>query len=271
MNRVAPIVLASVLLSTPADAQPSYDVSSVKPSGVTDVNQVVPAMFLANGQWSARGATLAMLVRSAYDLPIDRIFGLPDWTRSARFDVVTTPAPKTPPQELRVMARQLLAGRFGLRAHYEQRTNQVTALVRAHPSGVLGPGLRPAASSCHHGQAPSHEASEASEPKRCEEVITRGEGGVMRLRLRNRPLADFLAISGSRSETNNPIVDRTDLTGRFDIDIEFAPGATLERGGLEFGIPLAEAIVERLGLRFERRQEIVDVLVIDRLTAPSAN
>src|SRR5687767_15977268 len=114
--RVAGIVLS---LTVGIAAQEAFEVASVKRSG--NVDSVVPGVFLPNGQWSARRATLAMLVRSAYDL--DRFVGMPAWAYSDRFDVVTTGVRDTPLAQLQAMARKLLADRFELRARLERRNS----------------------------------------------------------------------------------------------------------------------------------------------------
>jgi uncharacterized protein (TIGR03435 family) len=62
-------------------------------------------------------------------------------------------------------------------------------------------------------------------------------------------------------------VDRTGLTGAFDIAIDYAEETPAATGApAAFGIL---AVIERqLGLRFERRQEPMDVLVIDSVSMP---
>jgi bla regulator protein BlaR1 len=268
MNRLLVIgLLAGAVLSAneQAGAQQTYEAAVIKRSAVKDLREVVPGMFLSNGQWSARGATLSLLLRSAYAIPGDRIIGLPSWASSERFDIVTTPAPKQPLKQLQAMARQLLADRFGLQAHYEQRVNEVFALIRVEASGMLGPGLRPSASRCRHTSA---SATETSDLPSCQEAITSPNPGMMRYEFRDRPLVDLLIISGASQDICGPIVDRTGLTGQFDIDLEWTPRRSLEQSRPEFGAYLAEAFVEQLGLRFERRREPSDVLVLDRATMP---
>src|SRR5688572_29327906 len=127
-------------LTVSLNAQDTFDVASVKKSDPSDFSDLIPGLFQPPGQWSARRATLLMLLRSAYDLPTDRITGLPPWAQLERFDIGAKADPATPPQQLRVMAQRLLADRFGLRAHWEPRQRQVHTLVVAKASGELGPG-----------------------------------------------------------------------------------------------------------------------------------
>jgi uncharacterized protein (TIGR03435 family) len=73
-----------------------------------------------------------------------------------------------------------------------------------------------------------------------------------------------------------PVVDRTGLTGTFDVEINFvreplgqAPGAAAP--ALGEGVTLTTALREQLGLRVERQVAPVDVLVIESVERPTPN
>jgi len=265
------VAVALLTLTGRPAAQGTFDAASIKRSDPKSTAAVVPAMFFPGGRWSAQRATLAMILRSAYELTSNRMVGLPGWAASERFDIVAVAAAGTPPAQLPAMARQLLAERFGLRAHIEQQVDEVYALVRANAAGALGPGLRRAAAGCDPPEEPPPADAAGAYP--CPGRIAKLAGGAFRYELRNRPLGDFLILSGARSEVGDgtPIVDRTGLTGRFDIDLEFVEQSAIVERTAQPGAPLAVAVVEQLGLRFEKRQEPVDVLVIERVTMPTGN
>jgi len=268
---VGGLFVAAVLsLGVPVSAQETFDAAAIKRSKAGDATDVVPAVFLPGGRWSAHRATLSMILRSAYGLPSNRILGMPVWANSERFDIVAKAASNTALQQMQVMAQQLLAERFGLRAHVAQRVTEVYALVRAKASGALGPGLRPSTASCQSADASGGALSARIDSIPCREEIKGLDGGARRYQWRDRPLTDFLIMSGARTEIGDPVVDRSGLTGRFDIDLEFAPqSAILGRTTPEIGVSLAVAVVDQLGLRFERRREPFDVLVIEHVTMPS--
>jgi len=246
-------------LDVSVTAQEAFEVASIRKRESIDIAEVVPPMFSPGGRWSAQGVTLSLILRSVYELPSNRIVGMPSWAMSERFDLDARARGGTTLTQMQAMAKRLLAERFGLRAHWDHRVTEVYVLVRAKASGELGPGLRKA--SCQR-----------TDLNRCGEEFTRASGGGMRLRFRDRPLADLLIISGARSEIGDPIVDRTELVGRFDIDLEFVPQSELSgQSALGTGLPYAAAFADQLGLRFERREELVDILVIDSVTRPSAN
>ena len=64
--------------------------------------------------------------------------------------------------------------------------------------------------------------------------------------------------------------DRTGLAGYFDIDIDYVMPPSL--GAVDArpvdGPLLVEAVETQLGLKFERRDEIAQVIVIDRAEMP---
>jgi uncharacterized protein (TIGR03435 family) len=266
-RRASAVVLVAISVLTTIDltAQQRYDIAAIKKSPPRELVEVVPGVFQPNGQWTARSATLSILLRSAYGLPSKRIAGnLPSWVFTERFDITTTSAADRTPEELQHMAQNLLTDRFGVRTHWEKRSADVFAVVVAQP-GHLGPGLRPSAAACgdrSHGSA----SLPAGDP--CREAITKPHDDVIRLELRDRPLQDVLTISGARQEIGDPVVDRTGLAGHFDIDIEYAV-LSLGRRPPTGSVPLGIAVVEQLGLRFEQRTEAADVLLVDQVTRPS--
>ena len=82
------------------------------------------------------------------------------------------------------------------------------------------------------------------------------------------------------------VLDRTALAGRYDFDLTFTPDAGAAQfvnagvtGGGPGGPPtpspeapaLTTALREQLGLRLESSRASIDVVVIDRVTAPTEN
>jgi uncharacterized protein (TIGR03435 family) len=74
------------------------------------------------------------------------------------------------------------------------------------------------------------------------------------------------------------VVDRTGVTGSFDIDLRFRPDAGARAGGPPGAGPVDSdapsiftAVEEQLGLKLVPDRAPVDVLVIDRLERPTAD
>ena len=65
--------------------------------------------------------TVEDLVMFAYGILPGMISGLPKWAKDTQFDVIAKAAHDTPPATLRIMLRTLLADRFKLQSHQEDR------------------------------------------------------------------------------------------------------------------------------------------------------
>jgi uncharacterized protein (TIGR03435 family) len=64
-----------------------------------------------------------------------------------------------------------------------------------------------------------------------------------------------------------PSIDRTGLSGSYDIKVEWTPAETPDAG--TDCVPPFIAIEEQLGLKLERRKGPIDVLVIDSVERPT--
>ncbi len=99
-------------------------------------------------------------------------------------------------------------------------------------------------------------------------------------------MAQFLDIL-SRF-TGRIVVDKTDLTGKYDIDLQYTPDQGQFPGGplppLPGGVPgpalppvdpngpsLFTALQEQLGLKLESQKAPVDIMVVDHIEHPSEN
>src|SRR5262249_2043527 len=79
--------------------------------------------------------------------------------------------------------------------------------------------------------------------------------------------------AGLQGVLDQPVVNRTGLSGRFDITLDWAPNeATNPAPDSDSPFPdLFTALRNQLGLKLESTKGLVDVLVIDSVEKPSAN
>jgi uncharacterized protein (TIGR03435 family) len=86
---------------------------------------------------------------------------------------------------------------------------------------------------------------------------------------------DGAAISGLAGMLGGvlgqPVVDRTGLTGLYDIDFKAAPPAGRVGGAQSELPPISTALEDQLGLKLERARGQVDVLIVDRIQMPTDN
>lgn len=93
---------------------------------------------------------------------------------------------------------------------------------------------------------------------------------------RNATIGDLASLL-QRAILDRPVVDKTELTGRYDFDLEWAPNETQFGGDVQKAsddapsAPLFSAIQEQLGLKLVATRGLVDALIVDKVERPSAN
>ena len=96
----------------------SFDIADVHVSPRADwVKTQTHSMqggYLSGDRYELRRATMLDMIKTAYNVDADKIYGGPSWLDYDRFEVVAKTKPGTSPETLRVMLQTLLAERFGL-------------------------------------------------------------------------------------------------------------------------------------------------------------
>ncbi len=289
-HRIGTAVLVSVALlpavaaAQDVDPAATFEVASVRPNELGAQSFV---LGFRNGRYTARYHTVKELIRQAYRLTESQVFGAPAWLDVDRFDVLAT-TPGTPdsprgiiPPPVLTMLRNLLADRFQLKARLETREYPLFALVLARSDGTLGPGLRRKSIPC----VPRAVGAIGELFGPLPAVRTQCGGRVDRgLLLSTGGTIGDLVWALSRTElvpgVGRIVVDRTGLTGTFDIDLRWMPdrpftdtsqSAAAAPSVVNNEPPLFTAIQEQLGLKLERTKGPVEVLVIDSIERPTPN
>ena len=73
-----------------------------------------------------------------------------------------------------------------------------------------------------------------------------------------------LAYLLSRFETERPIIDRTGLSGMYEVKLEWTLSRQTQNADTAPGPSLFTAVTEQLGLKLEARKGPVEILVVDR-------
>lgn len=273
-------VLTAPILSAQAAAttgnRPAFEVASVKRNASGDAN--VEDVFLPGGRYRATNVTVRYLIRAAYRLQDFQIVDGPDWITSERFDIVAKAAHDLPPPrspdiffEGSLMLQTLLAERFNVIVHYETRDLPVYGLVMARNDGRMGPRLRRPETDCRtfdFRKSPTPPPGGFCGGIRSGPSNFIGKGATMRQ----------LALNLS-PRVGRIVLDRTGLSGAFDLDLEWAPNspavaspeAALTGGAApaDLGLSIFTAVQEQLGLKLDSQRGPVDVLVIDRAERPT--
>lgn len=83
------------------------------------------------------------------------------------------------------------------------------------------------------------------------------------------PIATLAVVLSNR--VGRPVVDKTGLTGRYDIQLEMPQPGQRADGGQDPGASIFTVVQEELGLRLESAKGKVETLVIDRVERPAEN
>jgi len=243
-------------LATSADKK--FEIASIKSNASGD-----PEWRLGpprNGGISIVNLPLFRIIAQSFRTNVSMLAGGPDWIRSTNYDIVGKgPDPSMTNPEVWEMMRSLLIDRFHLKYHIEERDMPAFALTIAPRGHKLTLG--------ENGQC----AEEIKAGKNCGDILIPPFGAAMY----NMPIGALITGIGQRA--GRPIVDRTGLTGRFDVNITWLPpGAKLEELNLE-DVPqeyrpqdmsLFEALEKQAGLKLEPQRAPMPMVVIDSISRP---
>lgn len=239
----------------PANADPSFEVATIKPSRPEAPGS---AITVRGRTFATLNQTVRSMMTFAFGLHPNQVVGGPDWIGNDRFDITAEPEGTGMPndKQWRSMLGKLLADRFKLTFHRDTRELSVYALT------VLKTGHKLTKNDTDQNGLPG--------------LFFRGLGVFP---VRNATMGDF-AGTMQAVVLDRPVVDQTALQGRYDFTLTWTPDET-QFGGRGGQAPPADpatappglftAIQEQLGLRLESTKLPVDVLVIDRLEKPTAN
>jgi uncharacterized protein (TIGR03435 family) len=162
---------------------------------------------------------------------------------------------------LRKMLRSMLEERFGLVTHTEQRPASGYALIAANPT--LRKADRANRPACAEGEGGRAFAPNWPDPRLANPLASR------LITCRNATLAQFtLALNRLNTGIDGPVIDATQLGGRYDIAVNFSPGAWFHTAGSQQVpelIPIARALQLQLGLQLQPREVSEAVLVVDHI------
>ena len=245
------LVASAVLVaSIPAGAQEppgaTFDAVSIKADVSDDPRQSLGG---TSGRMIGENVPAWWLIRAAFQIQEFQIVGAPDWVFSDRFDVLATMPADTAPGEVRIMLRAMLADRFGLATRDD--TREVPSYALAAEAGR--PKITRATSDCE---------AVAGTAERCGINVNNG-----RIRGRSVPLAELARLL--QQFVRRPVLDKTELGGRFDFELRFTP--ELSAGGGADDVSLFTALREQLGLNLQPDRAAVRVLVVERVARPTSD
>ena len=238
-----------------ADANPSFEVATIKPSAPDDRRR---GITVQGRRLISYNTNLVDLMTFAYGVHPRQITGAPAWAESERYDLTGQPDVEGTPndRQWKLMLQKVLGDRFGLTFHRGQRELSVYALT----VGKTGQKLT---------------KSEA-DPKGLPGLGFRGLGAMIAT---NATMMDF-AQTMQGFVLDRPVVDQTGIAGRYDFTLNWTPDE-FQFSGLGVRPPapadaaslpdLFTAIQQQLGLKLESTKAQTEVLIIDKVEKPSGN
>src|SRR5262245_13431546 len=268
-------IIGVVAFAQSPNLRPEFSDTSVKPNK----GDCCLTYGVGNGSGGGRFGPLKILIGLACQVEQFQISGGPRWIESDRFDVVgKAEGAHADFNQLKAMLRSLLEDRFKLKVHLESKESSVYAMT------VAKGGPRMSLSADQTSPDVNGPTRQGAGPNRG--VIRVGVGNLVGNASTMSRLANVLS-----QRLDRLVVDNTNLTGRFDVRLQWAPspgenvfdpnGARLATEIIDMrgrslpldpaGPSIFSAIQEQLGLRLESSRDLVDMLVIDHAEQPSEN
>jgi len=259
-------VLPGVAFAQSAKKLPEFEVASIRPS-ITDDTKVGPGVVDARMPnlsvnesriVNIVNLNLRNLVMLAYGVGGAQVVAPawradPEWTNN-RFSIVAKVPEDANRKDVPLMLQALLAERFHLAVHREEKTTAVYALE-------IGKGPL---------MLQEVKADENSSPSACVRSYGNQPGWFSATckGMTSKRMAQAIQGLGP-GYFDKPVVDLTGLTGVYDFSVEWVMKAVLQDGG--DGPSMFDA-VEKLGLRFVSTNHPMDLIVVDHCDKqPTAN
>jgi uncharacterized protein (TIGR03435 family) len=287
-----PVVIVASVNQTPTPNPPGldqalpplppaeFDVAILKPSppDTKGINGRING-----GQVNLTGAPLKWLIGWAWDLSDDMIADAPKWLGEDRWDLIAkvvvdpqtagpTGAPQIEMDDLQQMVKNLLADRFKMQSHMEDRPADAYTLLADSPKlKKADPDNR---TGCKEGPG-----ADGKDPRIANPTLGR------LLTCQNMTLTQFgeLLQIQANGYIHAPVLNATGLTGAYDFTLSFStagqlrtpappsannssdPNAASTAADPSGGLSLFDAMQKQLGIKLEKQKRPIPMLVIDHI------
>lgn len=234
-----------------------FEVATIKPS---EPDKPGKGFMVQGRKFSTINTSLIDLIGFTYGIHAKQLVGAPSWMQTDKFDLAAQPACEGQPNEkqLKTMVEKLLADRFKLTFHRDRKELGVYAIAPGKGAAKL--------------------IKSEGDPNGLPLLQLQGLGA---LNCRNATMKDLAGLLQG-AVLDRPVVDHSDVTGRFDFTLNWTPDE-FQFGGMGSKMPpspnkggdtppdLFTAFQQQLGLKLEAAKAMAEVLVIDRVAKPSDN
>ena len=251
-------ILLALVLAGGAFGQaggPAFDVASVKLQPWTGQQGCAGCIQVRGNTLTAEHVDLYSLIWYAYGLRTDgQLSGGPAWAlgsgmldeRTLYQVIAKTGDPNPPRDQFPLMMQTLLAERFQLKIHHVQKVLPVFHLV------VVKGGTK---------------LKENTSDDKMSMAMSGAK--VLRIVAKHAPLTNL--VGQLSVAANRPVIDKTGLTGFYDFELRWTPGALDASATDAPGDSIFTALQDQLGLKLEATTAPFDTVVIDHAEKPSEN
>jgi bla regulator protein blaR1 len=237
-----------------ATVDPAFAVATIKPTPPDTRGKL---FGIRPGQFTTVNTSLVDMITFAYGLHPKQITNGPSWIETEMYNITGKPDGEGQPStdQWKAMLKKLLAERFKLTFHQDKKELPVYSLVVAKNGAKV--------------------VRSQGDPDGPGSLLFRGLGN---LPVQNARMSDFASVMQA-AVLDRPVVDNTQLVGRYDFALLWTPDESQFRGlGVNVQAPkddpaappdLFTAIQEQAGLRLEATRAPVDVIVIDTVDHPT--
>jgi uncharacterized protein (TIGR03435 family) len=263
--------------AAPATQRLAFDVASIKRTDPNDTRPGADFTTRPGGILIARNNAVSNFITNAYDVPYYAVLGGPEWMRNDRYNLEARADGERSRAELMLMVQTLLADRFQFRMHRETRELPAYVLTVARGGAKL---TRSKDGDCVRRDPdkpmppPAPLAPGETRRPGCGNNLLSSRGATPPNLIWSAVGIDMAGVTGTLAVFfRRPVVDRTGLTGIYNIQLELPPlqPATTDGGTPDPGVSVFTVLHEQLGLRVEEGRGPVDVLVVDGIERPTEN
>jgi uncharacterized protein (TIGR03435 family) len=307
MRLAAALILTSVFVFAQSDKL-QFEAASVKPSPPPEGGR----MMMINGRGGPgsndptrlrfTNASLAQIVANAYDIKNYQLTA-PDWLDQERFDIDAKIPDGATKEQANTMLQNLLAERFHMvvqRGSKEFQGYELVAgkgghkLKESSPEDAAYDQSQPRPMTAPPPPPPAGPGGRMMPPKLDRPglmVMMRmsPKGAVTQMNARAQTISQLLNMIGR--QLNRPVIDGTNLTGKYDFQLEFSGDTPMGMGGMlpppppgaginplsgespeDLAPALPTALQQQLGLRLESKKiPLPTITVVKADKVPTEN
>jgi uncharacterized protein (TIGR03435 family) len=242
------VMMASGFYGQVAAAQRAFAVATIRPSAAAVKFESDGKTEVSPGLLRMQDVTVNTCIKWAYGVQDRQISG-PDWMHSDHWDITAKADGPASEAQMKLMMQALLAERFKLGFHRQEKELKAFALVVAKTAAKGGAKLKPAEGD---GKA----------------VMQNSANGTVARSTTMQEFGDMLS-----GPLQAPVVDKTGLPGKYDFTLDFTSYIPADAKTMrpEMTDVILTALQGELGLKLEPQKTMVQVMVVDRVEKPSEN